>query len=270
MPCSGPCFWLALFSGLPFLVFGLDHFFHFLTMPQPTMPEKATKFVGLLASSGYLNAVKVLEVIGGALVLSGRLVPLGLTLLTPIAVNILLFEIFLVGMAGPGVALTVLCAFLSGRTARTSRRYSPSGPGSVNLGVCRLRSCFRSSPRPPSRRVRCSVMRLGARRERRGRRGIRRGCREETPHHLPAHRRRSRKVDVIFPWIRDGKLVTDRTAYLANRVQLRGQGLLVTGTVLRTSDELDLALVELGITSAGRRGRRPSPRTHLNRAIPCA
>jgi putative oxidoreductase len=109
-------FWAVLLArivlGLPFLVFGLDHFLHFLTMPQPTMPENAMKFVGALASSGYLNVIKVLEVAGGVLVLSGRLVPLGLTLLTPVAVNILLFEIFLVGTAGPGLALTVLCALL--------------------------------------------------------------------------------------------------------------------------------------------------------------
>lgn len=109
-------FWAVLLArvvlGLPFFVFGLDHFLHFLTMPQPTMPENAMKFVGALASSGYLNVIKVLEVVGGALVLSGRLVPLGLTLLTPVAVNILLFEIFLVGTAGPGLALTILCALL--------------------------------------------------------------------------------------------------------------------------------------------------------------
>jgi len=39
-------------------------------------------------------------------------VPLGLTILTPIAVNILFFEIFMTGMGGPGVALTALCVVL--------------------------------------------------------------------------------------------------------------------------------------------------------------
>jgi S1-C subfamily serine protease len=53
------------------------------------------------------------------------------------------------------------------------------------------------------------------------------------------------KVDVLFPWIRDGELVTDRAAYLRNRVRLRELGLLVTAKVLKTSDELDLALLEL-------------------------
>jgi uncharacterized membrane protein YphA (DoxX/SURF4 family) len=98
--------------GLPFFVFGLDHFLHFMPQPQTTLPENATKFISALASSSYLTVVKVLEVFGGAIVLSGRLVPFGLTILTPIAVNILLFEIFLVGSAGPGLALCILCGLL--------------------------------------------------------------------------------------------------------------------------------------------------------------
>lgn len=63
-----------------------------------------------------------------------------------------------------------------------------------------------------------------------------------TCRHLVADRA---KIDVIFPWFRDGELVSDRHAYLGNRLQLRELGLLVTGKVLKTSDELDLALVEL-------------------------
>src|SRR5690242_16787914 len=53
------------------------------------------------------------------------------------------------------------------------------------------------------------------------------------------------KVDVIFPWVERNELLTDRERYLASRGLLRQRGLLVTGTVLRKSDELDLALVEL-------------------------
>ena len=56
--------------------------------------------------------MKVLELVGGVLVISGRLVPLGLTILTPIAVNILLFEIFLLGSPGIGVVLLALCIVL--------------------------------------------------------------------------------------------------------------------------------------------------------------
>jgi uncharacterized membrane protein YphA (DoxX/SURF4 family) len=98
--------------GLPFLVLGLDHFLKFLTMPTPNFPPDAMTFVGVLAASGYLNVVKALELVGGALVLSGRLAPLGLVLLTPVAVNIALFDILLIGQPGLGVVLTVLCFFL--------------------------------------------------------------------------------------------------------------------------------------------------------------
>jgi len=110
-------FWTALVArimlGLPFVVFSLNFFLHFMPNPPPP-PEgsPATTFGMLLFTSGYFNAVKVLELVGGLLVISGRLVPLGLVILTPIAVNILFYEIFLVGQAGPGVPLVFLCVAL--------------------------------------------------------------------------------------------------------------------------------------------------------------
>ncbi|WP_439630370.1 hypothetical protein [Gemmata sp.] len=110
-------FWIALVArvllALPFLVFSLNYFLHFIPNPPPP-PEgsAAAVFTGALYTSGYLTAVKVLELTGGLLVLSGRLVPLGLVILSPIALNILFFEVFMVGQAGPGVPLVVLCAAL--------------------------------------------------------------------------------------------------------------------------------------------------------------
>jgi uncharacterized membrane protein YphA (DoxX/SURF4 family) len=109
-------FWVVLVArvlvGLPFFVFGLDYFLKVLTMPTPQFPDLATGYIAALGASGYLTVVKVLEMVGGALVLSGRLVPLGLVILTPIAVNIALFDIFLVRQPALGVVLTVLCFFL--------------------------------------------------------------------------------------------------------------------------------------------------------------
>jgi hypothetical protein len=109
-------FWAVLVArvlvGLPFLVFGLQHFLHFLPMPTPEIPEKAAQFAGVLMASGYMDVVKVLEIVGGAIVLSGRLVPLGLVILTPVAVNIALFDILLMGQPGLGVALALLCFLL--------------------------------------------------------------------------------------------------------------------------------------------------------------
>jgi uncharacterized membrane protein YphA (DoxX/SURF4 family) len=109
-------FWAVLavriLVGVPFVVFGLNHFVPFLTMPMPELPEAAMKFGGALNESGYIHVVKVLEVLGGALVLSGRLTPLGLVLVTPVAVNIALWDIFLMRQPGLGVILAVLCFFL--------------------------------------------------------------------------------------------------------------------------------------------------------------
>jgi uncharacterized membrane protein YphA (DoxX/SURF4 family) len=109
-------FWVVLVArvlvGLPFFVFGLDFFLNFIPKPTPQFPEHALNYVGALSATGYLTVVKVLELVGGALVLSGRLVPLGLVLVTPVAVNIALFDIFLVGQPGLGVVLAALCFFL--------------------------------------------------------------------------------------------------------------------------------------------------------------
>lgn len=63
-----------------------------------------------------------------------------------------------------------------------------------------------------------------------------------TCRHVVADRK---KVDVFFPWVRDGELVTDRAEYLRSRAKLRDLGLLVTGTVVKTSNEHDLALLTL-------------------------
>lgn len=111
---------------LPFLLAGSNHFLHFMPEPAGPPPESpAAQFGAALAQSGYLNVLKVLELVGGMLVISGRLVPLGLTILTPIVVNILLFEIFMLGSPGIGVVLLVLCVVLIWPIARTSRGYSP-------------------------------------------------------------------------------------------------------------------------------------------------
>ncbi|HEX3150531.1 MAG TPA: DoxX family membrane protein [Gemmataceae bacterium] len=102
---------VRILLGLLFLTTGLDHFLKF--MPPRTAPAgPAGEFAGILHHSGYLTVVKFLELSGGALVLSGRLAPLGLTLLTPVIVNILLFEVFLTQQPGIGVVLILADAFL--------------------------------------------------------------------------------------------------------------------------------------------------------------
>lgn len=54
-----------------------------------------------------------------------------------------------------------------------------------------------------------------------------------------------KSAEVFFPEVVNGELNTDPDAYLSRRDELRKNGRLVKGKVLRTSDELDLALLEL-------------------------
>jgi len=99
--------------GLIFVVFGLNMFLNFI--PMPPLPEgPATNFMTALFVSHYLYVVGALQVAGGALLLIGRKVPLGLTLLGPVIVNILLFHLLLDPAGLPmaiivsGLALIVL------------------------------------------------------------------------------------------------------------------------------------------------------------------
>jgi len=90
--------------GLIFVVFGLNAFLNFISMPPPQ--GLAGDFVKALFVSHYIYVVAVLQIAGGALCLLGRFVPLGLTLLGPVIVNILLFHLFL-EPAGLPLALVV-------------------------------------------------------------------------------------------------------------------------------------------------------------------
>lgn len=83
-----------LLLGLIFVVFGLNGFLHFLAMgPMPT--GLAGQFIGALVASHYIWVVAGLQVIGGALLLLNRFVPLALVLLGPVIVNIVLYHVFL-------------------------------------------------------------------------------------------------------------------------------------------------------------------------------
>ncbi|MFT3925188.1 MAG: DoxX family protein [Myxococcales bacterium] len=77
-----------LLLGLVFVVFGSNYFLNFLPSPPP-MPERALTFVGGLIAGGYVfPVIKSIEIAAGLMLLSNRFVPLALTLLAPIIVNI--------------------------------------------------------------------------------------------------------------------------------------------------------------------------------------
>jgi uncharacterized membrane protein YphA (DoxX/SURF4 family) len=98
--------------GLMFVVFGSNIFLHFIPMPEQK-PSLATDFAKALMESHYMYVVGFLQVAGGLLLLIGRYVPLGLTLLGPVIMNILLFHIFLEPSGLPmAVVVSVLALFL--------------------------------------------------------------------------------------------------------------------------------------------------------------
>lgn len=91
--------------GLIFVFFGLNGFLNFLHGPLPT--GMAGQFLNALLASHYVLVVSALQILGGVLLLAGRYVPLGLTLLGPVIFNVLLYHIFLQRM-GFQVAIVVL------------------------------------------------------------------------------------------------------------------------------------------------------------------
>jgi hypothetical protein len=101
---------VGVVSGLAWSIFGLNGFLHFL--PQPAVPGAAGQFLGALAGTGYMFAlIKGTELAAGLLLLSNRFVPLALTLLAPVLVNIVAFHAFL-APAGLAVPLALLAAEL--------------------------------------------------------------------------------------------------------------------------------------------------------------
>jgi hypothetical protein len=101
--------------GLVFFVFGLNGFLHFIPQPPPSGPAGA--FAGALFMSGYFfPLLKGTEVLSGVALLSGRFVPLALTVLAPIIVNIVAFHLFL---APAGLALPVVIVMLELFLARS-------------------------------------------------------------------------------------------------------------------------------------------------------
>ena len=94
--------------GLIFLVFGLNGFFQFIPAP-PTLPVDMATFSTLLFKSHYIVPVMLLQVVSGVLFLVGRFVPLALTLIGPVIVNILIIHtVFQPAGLPPGVFAAVL------------------------------------------------------------------------------------------------------------------------------------------------------------------
>lgn len=79
--------------GLTFVVFGLNGLFQFIKLAPPS--GLALQFMSALVISHESVVIMGLQVLGGALLLSNRFVPLALFVLAPIVLNILFFHFFM-------------------------------------------------------------------------------------------------------------------------------------------------------------------------------
>jgi putative oxidoreductase len=98
--------------GLIFVVFGSNAFLHFL--PMPPLPEGvAGLYLKAFLESGYVYVIGGMQLIAGLLLLVGRFVPLGLTILAAMIFNIWAFHILMAPEGfPPALVVTVLEAFL--------------------------------------------------------------------------------------------------------------------------------------------------------------
>ena len=97
-------------AGTIFLVFGLNGFLNFIHMPPPT--GVAAQFLGALYVSHFYVVIFGAQVLGGLLLLTNRFVPLGLTVLAPVLVNILTFHITMAPAGLPFALFVTVLWFL--------------------------------------------------------------------------------------------------------------------------------------------------------------
>lgn len=94
-----------------FLFFGSNIFLHFIPAP-PMPPSPMQQFSSAMQTSGYVYAVGVFQVVPAILLLINRYVPLALTILGPVLVNILLFHITMAPATIPGALVATILWFI--------------------------------------------------------------------------------------------------------------------------------------------------------------
>jgi uncharacterized membrane protein YphA (DoxX/SURF4 family) len=101
--------------GLIFIIMGLNGFFYFIPAPKTPMPAEAIAFAVALEKSGYMNQlVSATQLVAGILLLLNLFVPLALTVLAPVIVNIIAYHVFLdFNMIAPGIVVTLLELYLA-------------------------------------------------------------------------------------------------------------------------------------------------------------
>jgi putative oxidoreductase len=99
--------------GALFVIFSLNFWLHFIPIPSPEEGSLAAGFMGALYMSGFLTIVKILELLGGILLLAGRYVNLALAVLGPIVIVIGLYHLFILEGGYPMAGLLGILAIVS-------------------------------------------------------------------------------------------------------------------------------------------------------------
>ncbi len=105
---------LRVVLGLIFVIFGLNFYLQFIPLQIP-QDGPIGAFMGGLSAAPYLwHVVKVTEIVGGLLLISGTYVPFALTILFPITLNIFLFHTVMtpIGDAIMAIVMMVIHIFL--------------------------------------------------------------------------------------------------------------------------------------------------------------
>ena len=101
-----------LLLGLAFVVFGLFPFLTFLPQPPPP-PGLAGDYVKVFTASHYAQVIGAMQLLSGLTLLSGKFVPLGLTILGAILFNIWAFHLLMEPASIlPGAVATLLWALV--------------------------------------------------------------------------------------------------------------------------------------------------------------
>ncbi|MDY7395782.1 DoxX family membrane protein [Aureibaculum sp. 2210JD6-5] len=100
---------LRILLGLALVIFGANKFYPFMPAPEE-MSEGAANFMGALNNTGYMfPLIGAVEVVSGLLLLLKKWVPFALVLLAPVAVNIVLFHVFLEpATIAPGLVILII------------------------------------------------------------------------------------------------------------------------------------------------------------------
>jgi putative oxidoreductase len=99
----------AVLLGLMFLMSAIMFFSGKMPSP-PDMSDASKTYMGLLMPTGYMQFIKICELLFAVLILVPKTRALGLILMMPICINILCYELFIDKHPGIGAVLVLVNA----------------------------------------------------------------------------------------------------------------------------------------------------------------